>query len=455
MSRLPAPRALLRDFILPAAWLLALAVSIVAGVTLVPFHGDEVNQIYGSRDFATLFVQGRPQDLLIKSLEETPDAVLRLQHGSVGRYSVGWALYSAGLLQNHLLPPSGYQWTQRYGDNVNQGIRPSSAVLHRARIPSALFLAASVAWMFGLGNLVGGSGMAYVASGLVAVNPVVLLNGRRAMQEGSLLCFGLLTVLIAAIISQKRAAGERVSWRWWLGLVVAAGLALASKNTAVLYVAAALGWILAADVLRRDWRGALRTGARLALVSGLAIGLWLALSPGMWNEPLDRLRDLVSVRADHMGRQVRGVNNGASPLTDRLAHLVTEPFIAPPSHYEVQAWDRLEPIQREIAAYMASPLSGVQFGAFGGMLLTFCAGLGAVVGFAPRLRPPVPPVHYAGLLLWLAVNAVVLMLNPLPWQRYFLPLIPVVTLLAGVGAWALLRQSRGFAVDRGAARAAA
>jgi hypothetical protein len=38
------------------------------------------------------------------------------------------------------------------------------------------------------------------------------------------------------------------------------------------------------------------------------------------------------------------------------------------------------------------------------------------------------------------VTAASLLANPLPWQRYSLPLLPVVTLLAGVGGYELLRR---------------
>lgn len=37
------------------------------------------------------------------------------------------------------------------------------------------------------------------------------------------------------------------------------------------------------------------------------------------------------------------------------------------------------------------------------------------------------------VMIWLAVTLVSLMVNPLPWQRYYLPLFPIVTLLAVIG----------------------
>jgi hypothetical protein len=46
--------------------------------------------------------------------------------------------------------------------------------------------------------------------------------------------------------------------------------------------------------------------------------------------------------------------------------------------------------------------------------------------------------------VWLAGTLVMLLLNPLPWQRYYLPLIPIYTLLSSVG----LRALTGLIVER-------
>jgi energy-coupling factor transporter transmembrane protein EcfT len=76
---------------------------------------------------------------------------------------------------------------------------------------------------------------------------------------------------------------------------------------------------------------------------------------------------------------------------------------------------------------MASPLSGVQFGPIVGLVLMLLAVVGMVVVV---LRDP---VYRAGIVVWLAATLAMLMLNPLPWQRYYVPLIPIVTLLASLG----------------------
>ena len=85
--------------------------------------------------------------------------------------------------------------------------------------------------------------------------------------------------------------------------------------------------------------------------------------------------------------------------------------------------------------------------------LTLLAVLGAIVAAVPRLSRGSRWV--AGLHVWLLVTVASLLLNPLPWQRYYLPLIPVATVLVGVGVSALVRlATRLVARPRAAASAA-
>ena len=64
--------------------------------------------------------------------------------------------------------------------------------------------------------------MAYPAALLYALHPVILLNGRRAMMEGSLILFSLLTMawLVAIIVAEHSASATGFIKRMppWLAL---------------------------------------------------------------------------------------------------------------------------------------------------------------------------------------------------------------------------------------------
>ncbi len=432
LSSLPLP---LRLVALNILWLFGLSIFIVAGAGLATFHGDEAMQITMSRDYATLFIERQPGALLVNPpYVIDSEAWLRLINGSVNRFAVGLSWHLSGFSVDDL--PGLWQWPLSYDANVERGHRPPDDLLYAARLPSALLLATSAAVMFALGWQLGGVWLAYLSSGLYALHPVILLNGRRAMQEGAMLCFGLLAILLALLIV-KRLTRRNFSRRdvlLWLGLAGVSALALASKHSAAVFVAAAFGWIVLEIATTAFRRGGFQpfpyrqTGFLLG-AGVLTIALFIALSPALWNDPAARLGDLLRERQKLLESQVVAAGQ-ATTFTERISSIVIQPFIAPPEHFEAAFWaDALQP---EISRYMASPLSGVQFGLVLGLPLTLLAGVGLVL-LARR---------WPGLLAWGLLTVASLLVNPLPWQRYALPLLPLVALLAGAGIASIIQNRR-------------
>ncbi|MBZ0299393.1 MAG: hypothetical protein K8J31_06625, partial [Anaerolineae bacterium] len=211
--RLSALRRLLTHRLTILLWLLALAVYVLAGMPLASFHGDEAMQIWMSHDYATAFIYGESVRLMTDGpFDVDSEAQLRILNGSINRYAIGLSWQLAGFTDGDLPVPPGWDWGLDYDSNVATGHRPPDALLNVSRASSALFLALSVWVLFGIGWQIGGWGVAYLASGLYALNPVILLNGRRAMMEGSMLLLGLLVILVAVILVRRRAQGGRGLW---------------------------------------------------------------------------------------------------------------------------------------------------------------------------------------------------------------------------------------------------
>jgi hypothetical protein len=417
--------------LMDAGWLVALALFIVAGMMPATFHGDEAMQIYMSRDYVTAFIDRSPTSLMVNPpyyIDDDP--WLRILNGSVNRYAIGLSWQLAGLNSGMLPPRPGWDWGLDYDRNVEIGHRPSDALMTAARLSSTLFLALSVGVIFGIGWQFGGRLPAYFMSGLYALNPIILLNGRRAMMEGSLLGFGLLTSWLAILISQGRT-----SWRWWLLFTLSAGLTLTSKHSGVVFVGGAFGWIgitaLAklfggqATPLKSKFNHLGTTILKLILSGVGTVVIFIALSPALWSDPFARLGDLIAQRQMLLDLQVASDPNAPTSMIERMTGIVEQPFLIPPTHYEVAYWANATTITAEIEAYMASPLSGLQFGVLLGIPLTVLAGVGIVAAAHDRTR--------WGLLVWFLITAASLLVNPLPWQRYYLPLIPIVTVLSGIG----------------------
>lgn len=426
--------------LLDLIFLLALAVFIVVGTPLATFHGDEPMLIYMSGDYEIALVQRNPSALMTSPpyfIDTDPQ--LRILNGTVTRYVTGFARALAGIGTDQLPPRPGWDWGLSYDDNVSTGHRPSEALLLAGRLPSSLFLAASVFVMFALARQLGNRPFAYVVTALYALNPVILLNGRRAMQEGSLLLFGLLTILTAAVIARRCANGKSAPLYLWIGLILAGALTLASKHNGVLFVVGALGWVFVGELTHFRLRDVALTTIKLVFSGVLIVGLFIALAPALWNDPVARFGDLLAVRAELLDIQVTADPLAPMTFEQRVENIITQPFLTPLAHYEVAGWANYAPITAEIAQYMNSPLSGIQFGQWLGLVLTLLAGIGIVALFVPSLRPNREWASSWGLLVWLTVTCASLLANPLPWQRYYLPLIPIAALLACTGLMALAR----------------
>jgi hypothetical protein len=146
---------------------------------------------------------------------------------------------------------------------------------------------------------------------------------------------------------------------------------------------------------------------------------------------------LVAERQNLIDIQVEADPLAPTTLLQRVEGVVTQPFLTPAMHFEVAYWASAEPITNEISRYMASPLSGLQFGWLMGIPLTLLAALGIAACMWPGLHPQTSRAFARSLVVWLAVTIISLLVNPLPWQRYYLPLYPVASLLAGVGLQAV------------------
>lgn len=424
-----------RPGLLDYVFVAALALYTLAGLRLAPFHGDESTIIFMSRDWFRL-VRGDFGSMVFREPPLEPSAQieqeLRLVNGVVSKYLIGLFAGLVGLGIDDLNTP--WDWLQGWHENLYFNHLPGDKLLIAGRLSSALMLALSVAAVFGIGWRVGGPKLyrasAWLSALVYATMPAVLINGRRAMFEGATLLTTALVILAGLEVIAWGGGRPRKSSRIsgaplaWLTLGVAAGLALASKHNAALTIFpifAALLWIGRRDALRTAGSTA------AALLAGGAV--FLALNPAWWSAPLRVPGEVLRLRSTLLADQTSGLG-GYSSAAERIGALVTRPFGAA-QYYEVEAgWP--EWIGGQIAAYQAAGVGGIDWGALSLPVLLLIMLNGAVASLAAdRAR---------GLLI-IAATAVscigVLILNPIPWQRYYLPLNPLFAVLFGLGLGAL------------------
>ncbi|MDX1991294.1 MAG: glycosyltransferase family 39 protein [bacterium] len=415
-----------RLFIIPdLIWVSLLAAYIIAGVRLVPFHGDESTQIYMSRDYDYQF---RQNDWSLVRYSPTPisptEQQLRLLNGTLYKYLVGFGRHIAGIETTN----EQWDWGADWNYNQSFGHAPSEDLLRIGRTTSALFLAAGVGVMFLLGRQLGGRPVAYFASLYYALHPVLLLNGRRAMQEGMMTFFALLVVLLTIWFLKRR------SWRSAVLLGVAAGLALASKHTNIFTVAAVFGAIglhlLYRFFQRQPHTAILKMALQVALIGLLTSGVFYALNPAWWGEPLERAQFVLNERRTLLNFQ-EGLFGGYSDFAEQIGGFARQTFLAQPQYFEVDNWAGF--IGDQIAQYEASPWRGITLAGstLGGVLLALLTLIGLWRLWQDRA--------IAGETRWIVglwavvVLAATALLTPLEWQRYYLPAYPMIGLLAASG----------------------
>jgi len=416
----------LRRFTLLAApiWIIALMLYVVAGTALTPFHGDESTQVYMSRDYVYQFIQ---RDLNLVQFHEPPISAqeqdLRLLNGTINKYLIGLAWHVGGFTPADL--NEQWDWGASWDYNTTTNHAPGSALLNVARMPSALLLAFGVPVMFALGWLTGGRWAAFAASLLYALHPALLVNGRRAMMEGSLTFFSLLTVLAGAWWI------KRPRWIAALTLGVAAGLTVASKHTGAFTVIAVFGALATLTLPRIRGRGGERGwGQRyvMLVLGGVVTALtFYALNPAWWGDPISRAGDVLELREALLEGQTNAFG-GCPDAGAALAGFWRQAFTATPQYYEVEGWGGY--LAEQIAAYEASIWRGVGLPA---LILVPLVIIGVIMLVRTTSRQTPRPLRLLIGVWALAMLLTVLLLTPLEWQRYYLPVYPPILLLAGMG----------------------
>jgi 4-amino-4-deoxy-L-arabinose transferase-like glycosyltransferase len=428
--------------VIAAAWLLALTVYALLGIDLAPYHGDESTYLFASADFDRAILHGEWASLPVDDLSETRVSYERLMNGSVFPYTAGLVRWLAGFTAEQM--PQGWMWLDTYDINLAFGVIPGDALLLPVRALSALYLGGAVVLMFLLAYRFGGWLPAFAASGLYALNAPLLLQARRALPEGAMQFLGLAVVLLAAVIAERRLRGARVGLALWVGLAVTSALVFVTKQTGLLFVAAGAAWIIMPEVFR--FLLTRRPGRLLGVLAhliGMAlafVALSYALSPGLWGDPLARLNDLYRERVNLVAVQVSLDPIGAMTTTDRVLNVIQQPFMTPVQYWESFGFADSAAFQATVRAYDASPLAGLRPGWFGGAFLTAMALIGLFAAWSPRRAAWTASL---GIWMWLGgVALALILLNPLAWQRYYMPLIPPLTLLAGIGIAAAVADLR-------------
>ena len=411
-----------------ALWLGLLTLYILAGAAIVPFHGDESTQIFMGRDYYYHFVEADLSKIVYDASGSASltEQELRLLNGTIAKTIYGWITASSGLRLDEL--NEQWDWEADYTYNRDTHRIPNDHLLHKGRLASALQLALAVWVFFGFVRLTMGRPTAWLASALFALHPSILLNGRRAMTEGSHLLGMMLVLLAAAWLMRRRP------WWGYMALGCAIGLAVAAKHPNVFAAALVFFACFSCDLAQamRKQRGTARVWGRLLMTALTALLVFYALNPGWWLAPLSTARTALRIRANLLRNQTATFGGYAS-AAERADGFFRYVFAGEVQYFEDPAWAGYDVIRVQIETYQGSGLAGL--GADGSRLggwLFLPLAIGGSLHFVRNKR--IRREYRWLLLVWgLGMMTLTFILTPLPWARYYLPALPFAASMAAYG----------------------
>ena len=420
-----------------ALWLGLLSLYILAGAAIVPFHGDESTQIFMGRDYYYIFVDGDYSRVFYDPSWSTSrvEQHLRLVNGTISKTIHGWLAAKNGIEPNEI--NSDWDWQRDYIENRLSNRIPPIELLRQARLASALQLSLAVALFFVVARITISRPVAFLASGLLALHPTVLVNGRRAMMEGSHV-LGIALVLLAAIWLMQ-------SQRWWkyLLLGISGGFAIATKHPNAFVVAAVFLACGSLSVVRTlSARGPNRQ-QRIKPLAGLAAAalvsllVFYLLNPAWWQAPLSAASGGLDAANRPSAKTVGGI--WRLPFAGRAGGRFFEHvFMSEMQYYEVASWAGYDEITAQIKVYESSGWLGA---AIGGSQLAGALNLTlTLLGIGFLLRDRRICLDYRWLLLFWggSISVLTFLVTPLSWTRYYLPILPFVALMSANSITALL-----------------
>jgi 4-amino-4-deoxy-L-arabinose transferase-like glycosyltransferase len=402
--------------------LLLATFAIFHGVPQAPFHPDETSVLYQTRDLEGWL--SNPGSLSWDpnrsgELEQT----YRLLNPPLPKYILGVARRLAGYSVEKV--SVDWNWSKSWDENLAAGAYPDKALLLAGRNASTVLSLLALLPLALSAKRIGGNSVAVFTVVLYLSNALFLVHGRRIMSEGTLLfsvSFGIFGILEA----EKRP--------WLAGLGCA--MAVCSKLSALPLLLA--GFVATVWTTEPKSKLSLLHLRRIFIYLIVAVFIILLLNPILWSDPIKGIENIWQARADFTNRQIDlmeivAPNYILDRPSERIAGMIYQLFIASPQTYEVGNY--VKDIESSVEAYLANPFHSIGRGWAGGTIIMGLLLMGIVgVGlefqaFGSGQRRDISLLFIATVLQLIAL----LWAIPIPFQRYYIPLLPLIILWSALG----------------------
>ena len=399
------------------------AIWVSLGVDRVPFHPDESSLLYQSRDFELWLTD--PLSLAWDSTNpDDYDQVYRALNAPLTKYVLGIGRRIMGYGPEAV--STDWDWSKTWQENKASGALPEDKLLFGSRLSITLLLPFSLLLIYRSGCILKNKRMGYIAAFLLATNALILLHDRRAMAEG-VLTFGVCLAILGMLEADRRP---------WLAGLGAALATMAKYSSAPLLLVNFLACALIPSQETSKYAKIIKNLLIFTLVAAITMFI---LSPIAWTHPIQALSQIWNTRQEFVRQQVntlRILMPGHIPETPpaRVAVMLGHLYLTPLQFEEVGNYHPQIAAMSE--AYLSNPIHSLLRNAVGAGLALFLTILGIAAGI--RCTSTLKDGYAKrNLMLLLAATALqilaLLVANPLPYQRYWIPVVPFIIVWMAYG----------------------
>jgi 4-amino-4-deoxy-L-arabinose transferase-like glycosyltransferase len=404
--------------IIPLLGFFVYGIWIVQGVEQVPFHPDEVSLLYQSRDLELWLTD--PRSLTWdSSTPEDYDQLYRALNAPLTKYVLGIGRQLAG--HGSETVSIDWDWSLTWEENKAAGAFLPISLLRASRVTVTLLLPVSLLLLYANGRILRSKTTGYAAAILMAANALILLHNRRAMAEGVLtigVCLAILGMLEA----------DRKPWLAGLGAALAT---LAKYSCAPLLL---VNFVACVWIPSRTQRDRVSIFKNILIYTMVVVVTIFLLSPIAWSDPLEAFTQIWNARQEFVRRQVNTLRHlmpaqvlDTIPL--RIAVMTGHLYLSPLQFEEVGNYQSQIAVMRDL--YLTNPLHNLLRNPPGGGLLLLATLIGLIAGIHRIVRTPEEKEKRMTSLLLLATalqSSILIIAIPIPYQRYWIPLIPFICL---------------------------
>jgi hypothetical protein len=417
-------------FIFIILWIL-LSVFSIWGLPTVPFHPDESTQLFMSSDLEELL---KNPSALIWTPDNRYDRKLHYREidAPLTRYvlDIGRSIFGLSSLQ------VDWDWSKTWEENRQAGALPEPRLLYIGRLSVTLLLPFSLLLMYLIGVRIDNPTCGLFGVLLLGTNALFLLHGRRAMAEGALV-LGFLFALWTFL------EGNRHPWLAGLGMA----LAFNAKYSAIaLFPVGFLSIYWSMKFASHRILGIIWVGLQYLLVFLI---ITLALNPFLWYHPIQALQASWVNRQELLSNQLADTLRLAPEQalltpSKRTAAMIFNLYVASPAFSEADNY-REQTISSE-RNYLSIPGHGLMRDLVGGgimLALTLFGFTSALLHFRSYTQNQKRAI---GIIIFstIAQASALLLFIPLPWQRYVIPLVPIICIWEALSISTLLELSRNL-----------